>query len=74
MKVTIQVAGKPKQVDIKLREVLGQVNLIVDRLAVKGFPEYRTTAEYTQRNYGLNDDQMMELYRDYKADYDEQNA
>jgi hypothetical protein len=74
MKVTIQVAGKPKHVDIKLREVLGQVNLLVDRQAVKGFREYRTTAEYTQRNYGLSDDQMMELYRDYKADYDEQNA
>lgn len=74
MKVTIQVAGKPKQVDIKLREVWGQVNLIVDGQASKGYPEYRTTAEYTQRNYGLSDNQMMELYRDYKDDYDEQKA
>lgn len=74
MKVTIQVAGKSKQVDIKLREVLGQVNLIVDRQAVKGFREYRTTAEYTQRNYGLSDAEMVELYRDYKDDYDKQNA
>lgn len=74
MKITIQAKGngQAKEVDIKLREVYGQVNLIVDRQAVKGYPEYRTTAEYTQRNYGLNDAQMMELYRDYREDYDNQ--
>ena len=70
MKVTIQVAGKPKQVDIKLREVWGQVNLLIDRQAVKGFPEYRLTAEYAKRNYGLSDDQMTALYQDYKDDCD----
>lgn len=74
MKVTIQAAGKPKQVDLKLREVLGQVNLLVDHLAVKGFSEYGATAQYTQRNFGLTDAQMMELYRDYREDYDKQKA
>jgi hypothetical protein len=74
MKITIQVKSQSKEVDIKLREVLGQVNLIVDRQAVKGSSEYRTTAEYTQRTYGLSDSQMMELYHDYREDYDNQQA
>lgn len=72
MKITITQAGREKQVDIKLREVLGQVNLIVDKEAVKGSSEYRITAEYTQRQYRLSDAQMMELYHDYREDYDNQ--
>lgn len=72
MKITIMQAGREKEVDIKLREVMGQVNLIVDKQAVKGSSEYRITAEYTQRQYQLSDTQMMELYHDYREDYDNQ--
>lgn len=65
--------GKPaRQVDMKFREDFqrGTVTLLVDGILVKSDSEYRGIAVYVQRTYGLRDDVLMELYRDYRDDYD----
>jgi hypothetical protein len=62
----------PRQADLKLRENFdrGVVVLFVDDVPVKSDSEYRGIATYVQRTYRLSDDALMELYRDYRDDYD----
>jgi predicted GTPase len=62
----------PRQVDLKLRENFqrGVVVLFVDDVPVKSDREYRGIATYVQRTYRLTDDALMELYQDYREDYD----
>jgi len=57
---------------IKFREVLSlhQVNVIVNNTPMKGFSEYTSAAKWAQQRYGLTDGQLMQIYRDYKEDYD----
>jgi hypothetical protein len=64
--------SSPRQADLKLRENFdrGVVVLFVDDVPVKSDSEYRGIATYVQRTYRLSDDALMELYRDYRDDYD----
>lgn len=48
--------------------------LQIDGVKTFSSPEYVTTAKYAQRTYGLSDDKLMDMYRDYKDDYDNPGA
>lgn len=50
------------------------VELQIDGVKTFSSPEYVTTAKYAQRTYGLSDDKLMDMYRDYKDDYDNPGA
>lgn len=65
-------AAKIPLSDIKFRENFGtgKVELQVHGAVVFSNSEYRITATHAQRTYHLSDDELMELYRDYKDDYD----
>lgn len=58
---------------IKFREnwSKGHVEIFENDVFVAGFPEYSTTAKYTQARWNLSDAQLMDIYRDYKDDYDQ---
>lgn len=61
--------------DMKFRENFGtgKVELHVRKVVVFSSGEYRITATHAQRTYLLSDDELMEMYRDYKDDYDRQH-
>jgi hypothetical protein len=61
-----------KSREIKFREnwSRGVVTVMVNGLAVYADQEYRGAAEWTQRQYGLDDSDLMKLYADYKEDFD----
>lgn len=58
--------------NIEFREnwAKGHVEIFDNGVFVAGFAEYRTTAEYAQRKYNLTDEQLIQIYRSYKEDYD----
>lgn len=60
--------------NIKFRENFanGHVEVIVDDTKVYSHDEYRGSAQWAINKYGLSDDKMMDIYRDYKDDYDTQ--
>jgi hypothetical protein len=58
--------------EVKLREVLGKVNIIVNGVGQRSFSEYRAAAEAVQERYGFTDGDMMAIYHDYREDYDNQ--
>lgn len=57
---------------IKFREnfITGRVVCTVDGKFVISDSEYRTVAEYARDRFGLDDEALMDIYRDYKRDYD----
>lgn len=59
--------------NIKFRENwrTRQVNVIDNDRVVFAHREYRGAAEWAQKTYSLTDAHLMEIYRDYKDDYDE---
>lgn len=58
--------------EVKLREVLGKVNILVNGVGQRSFSEYRAAAEAVQERYGFTDGDMMAIYHDYREDYDNQ--
>jgi len=60
---------------IMLRESnpCGYVCVLIDGKETRRFSEYRSAAEHVQRAYGLSDGELMELYHDYKADYENED-
>lgn len=60
--------------NIKFRENFanGHVEVIVNDTKVYSHDEYRGAAEWTQKMYRLADAELMDIYRDYKEDYDTQ--
>lgn len=58
---------------IKFREdfARGQVVVYHNDQPVYRHSEYLGAATWAQRAYNLSDDQLMEIYRDYKEDYDD---
>ena len=60
--------------DYKLREIFeeAKVALIIDGVTKSKHGEYRAAVDVLQRTYGLNDAEIMQVYRDYKDDYDMQ--
>lgn len=57
---------------IKFREDFerGQVVVYKDDQPVWRHSEYRGAATWAQRAYSLTDEQLMDIYQDYKDDYD----
>ena len=47
-----------------------QVDVVFCDQVVYSHSEYRGAAEWAQRNYGLSDPQLLEIYRDYKDECD----
>ena len=72
MTTSIAHVSKVSLSDIQLRENFrtGKVELRIRGEVAFSSSEYRTTATHAQRTYGLSDGDLMELYRDYKDDYD----
>lgn len=72
--MTTAVPNTPKLPlsDFTLRENFDtfEVELRIRGEVVFSNGEYRATATHAQRIYGLTDDELMELYRAYKDDYD----
>lgn len=52
----------------------GQVNVFVNDGIVPVYRngEYRSAAAWVVSRYGLTEEEMMRVYRDYKDDYDSQ--
>lgn len=48
----------------------GTVDVFEDGRLVYSNRDYSTTATWAQKTYNLTDQQLMEIYRDYKEDYD----
>lgn len=46
------------------------VELQVEGVCVFSSDEYMLTAKHAQRTYDLNDDKLMDMYRDYKDNYE----
>ncbi len=57
---------------VKFREnfELGVVEVFSHNMLTRRFREYSAAATWAQNLYRLTDDQLMEIYRDYKEDYD----
>lgn len=58
---------------IKFREdfARGQVVVYSDDVVAYQHSEYRGAATWAQRTYNLTDEQLMDIFRDYKDDYDD---
>lgn len=58
--------------NIKFREnfKIGHVVVLVDDKEVFSNSEYYYSAKYAKETYNLTDDQLMEIYKEYKKDYD----
>lgn len=50
----------------------GKVEVYINRAVYFAFDEYRSAVKTTQSTFQLSDEQMMEIYSDYKEDYDSQ--
>lgn len=48
----------------------GTVDVFEDGQLVYSNRDYSTTSTWAQKTYNLTDQQLMEIYRDYKEDYD----
>lgn len=57
---------------IKFRESTNTfgVELIVNGVFLTRRPYYQEIAEYAKMKYNLSDSELMEIYYDYKEDYD----
>jgi hypothetical protein len=57
---------------IKFREdfARGQVVVYNDDVVAYRHSEYRASATWAQSVYELTDEQLMNIFRDYKEDYD----
>lgn len=66
------MADKIPCVDVILRENwdTGRVEVHDNGRVVYSHREYRGVIEWMMLRYSFTDDQYMELYRDYKDDYD----
>ena len=70
--VTIKVIYNGTEGKLVFREnwTTRQVEAKVNKVVVLRNSEYRPLAETAQRMFSLTDAQLMDLYRDYKDDYD----
>lgn len=58
--------------NIKFREnwTTHKVEVFVNDLKVAAYAEYYHAVKYVQQKYGVSDDVLLDIYRDYKEDYD----
>lgn len=58
--------------NIQFREdwAKGRVKVLAGGVQVYSHSEYRGAAEWAQKMYRLSDSELMDIYRDYKDDYD----
>lgn len=58
--------------NIQFREdwAKGRVTVLAGGVQVYSHSDYRGAAEWARQMYRLTDSQLMEIYREYKEDYD----
>ncbi len=69
-KIKVMHNGSEQTLVFRENRKTGQVEARVDKVVVLCSSEYKTLAENAQRLFGLTDTQLIDLYRDYKDDYD----